>query len=76
MNNSNAFSGEPDPAARVAAHLAVGVLASVIAAYLLIRVLGMRKEAPGYIAGSALLAMVIHHRMDAPLARRLSRNGL
>lgn len=76
MNNMYALNGEPDPAARIASHAVVGLLSAAIAGYLLIGVLGMGKQAPGYIVGSALLAVLIHEKLDAPLARRLSGSGL
>ncbi|MDT0263433.1 hypothetical protein [Jatrophihabitans lederbergiae] len=47
-----------------------------VAGYVLVGVLGLGKNAPGYVLASALLGMYIHQRMDAPVAKRLSEAGL
>jgi nitric oxide reductase large subunit len=53
MHNYYAAPDGSDPAARLASHVLVGLMSSVIAGYIFVGLLGIRRNAPAYIIGSA-----------------------
>jgi hypothetical protein len=73
--NSNR-SGQSDALAKGVSHVAVGVMAAVVAGYVLVNLFGMRKASPAYQLLAAGGAIWLHYELDMPVAKKLSAAGL
>lgn len=69
-------SEQPDALAKGVSHAVVGVLGAVVATYVLVSVLGMRKASPTYQLLAAGGAIWMHYQLDLPVAKQLSAAGL
>ncbi len=67
---------QPDALAKGISHAAVGIVAAVIASYIIVGMLGIRKNSGIYTALAAGGAMWMHAQYDMPVAKALNGFGL